>query len=58
MALRDATLATINRPSVRARLEGEGAQPIGSTPREFAEMMREESARWKDVVKDAGVTVE
>ena len=58
MALRDATLATINRPSVRARLEGEGAQPIGSTPREFAEMMREESARWKDVVKAAGVTVD
>lgn len=58
MALRDATLAAINRPSVRARLEREGAQPIGSTPREFAEMMREESARWKDVVKDAGVTVE
>jgi tripartite-type tricarboxylate transporter receptor subunit TctC len=58
MALRDATLAAINRPTIRERLESEGAEPIGSTPREFAEMMRAESARWKDLVKDAAVPVE
>ena len=38
--LRAATVAAINTQRVRDRLQNEGAEPIGSTPREFAAMMR------------------
>ena len=43
---------------VRDRLQNEGAEPIGSTPQEFSEMMRTESKRWADVLKDAAISVE
>jgi tripartite-type tricarboxylate transporter receptor subunit TctC len=43
---------------VRARLEEEGGEPIGSTPEEFAAMMKAESDRWAQVVKDANITVD
>jgi tripartite-type tricarboxylate transporter receptor subunit TctC len=57
-ALRKATVAAINTPKVRDRLLNDGAEPIGSTPAEFAGMMRTESKRWADVVKDMAISVE
>lgn len=56
--LRDATIETITKGIVRERLEGEGAEPIGNTPEEFAAMMKAELARWADVVKQAAIKVE
>jgi tripartite-type tricarboxylate transporter receptor subunit TctC len=43
---------------VRDRFQNEGAEPIGSTPKEFADMMQTESKRWAEVVKSAAITVE
>ena len=56
--LREATIETITKGVVRERLEAEGAEPIGNTPEEFAAMMKAESARWADVVKQANIKVD
>ena len=39
---------------MRRRLHEQGAEPVGSTPEEFAKFMREEVARWAEVVKASG----
>ncbi len=39
---------------MRKRLHEQGAEPVGSTPEQFAKFMREEIARWSDVVKVSG----
>jgi len=56
--LRDATIETITKGVVRERLEAEGAEPIGNTPEEFAAMMKAESARWAEVVKQASIKID
>ena len=56
--LREATIETITKGVVRERLEAEGAEPIGNTPEEFASMMKAESTRWADVVKQANIKVD
>jgi tripartite-type tricarboxylate transporter receptor subunit TctC len=56
--LREATIQTITKGVVRDRLEAEGAEPIGNTPEEFAAMMKAESARWADVVKQASIKLD
>ena len=56
--LREATIETITKGVVRERLEAEGAEPIGNAPDEFAAMMKTESARWADVVKQAAIKVD
>ena len=53
--LRDATVAAINSPEVVPRLAIEGAEPVGNTPEEFADFMKQESARWSEVIKKAGI---
>ena len=56
--LRQATVDTINSDIVRQRLEAEGAEPIGNTPEQFAEMMKAESDRWAKVIKEGNITVD
>jgi tripartite-type tricarboxylate transporter receptor subunit TctC len=56
--LRTATVAAINSRLVRDRLHNEGAEPIGSTAREFSDMMTMESKRWAEVLKGASISVE
>ena len=41
-------------PDMRKRLEEQGGEPIGSTPEEFAALLREEVAKWAEVVKVSG----
>jgi len=56
--IRQATVASIKEGVVKDRLENEGAEPIGNTPEEFAAMMKTESARWADVIKKAGISID
>ena len=56
--LREATIETITKGVVRERLEAEAAEPVGNTPEEFAAMMKAESARWADLVKQANIKVD
>jgi len=46
------------RPETRAQFETQGADPVGSTPEEFADLIRRESARYAKVVKSSGATVD
>ena len=45
-------------PEVRDRLLADGAEPIGSTPPAFQKHLATEIAKWRTVVKRAGVTAE
>ena len=45
-------------PDLRDRLKGLGTTPVGSTPAELAAHVRNEVARWTQVVKTAGVKAE
>ena len=48
----------LNSPDVRARLAQQGAEPLGSTPQEYAAYVKKELARWAGVVKATGVTLD
>jgi tripartite-type tricarboxylate transporter receptor subunit TctC len=54
--------AEINRtlvsPTVRERLAALGAEPAPRSPEQFAELMRTEHAKWGDVVRRAGATID
>jgi len=41
-------------PEVRKRMVEQGADPVGSTPEQFSKLLREEVARWAEVVKISG----
>ena len=48
----------IAAPAVKERFAAEGAEPVGSTPAEFAVHVRNELKRWADVTKAAGISLE
>jgi len=48
----------LKMPSVREQLAGQGAEPVGDTPEEFAQFTRSEIAKWAQVVKTSGAKVE
>ena len=50
--------AALKTPFVRERYATLGIEPVGNTPREFFEQVREDLARWEKVVKAANVKVE
>jgi tripartite-type tricarboxylate transporter receptor subunit TctC len=43
-------------PEMRKRLAEQGAEPVGSTAEEFAKILRDEVAKWAEVVKVSGAT--
>ena len=45
----------VNGPDVRARMAVEGAEPVGSTPEQFAARVQSEIAKWSKVIKAAGI---
>lgn len=44
--------------AVAARFKADDAEPIGSTPREYADFVAKEQARWKEVIQKAKVKVD
>ena len=53
------TLAqTLAQPEMRSQLAAAGAEPVASTPEEFAKFMRAESDKWARVIKTANVKAE
>jgi len=45
-------------PDVRARLNGLGAEVLGSTPEEFGTFIQSELVKWGKAVKESGARVE
>jgi tripartite-type tricarboxylate transporter receptor subunit TctC len=41
-------------PNIRKRIEGANAEPTGTTPAEFAQIVRADLARWSALLKDLG----
>ena len=49
---------TTQSPDIVERLAPDGGEPVGSTPEQFGRHLALEIARWRKVVKDAGIKVE
>jgi len=50
--------ASLADASVRQRLSGEGADPVGSTPEEYEQFTRTEIDKWIKVARNAGIQPE
>ncbi len=50
--------SAINFPDVREFMAREGAEPVGSTPQEFAAFFRNEVERYANVIRTANIRVE
>jgi tripartite-type tricarboxylate transporter receptor subunit TctC len=54
-----ATIAeSVRAPRLRETMQAAGLDPVVNTPAEFAQVLREEIAKWAKVVKAAGVAVQ
>jgi len=56
--LQQTLAATLALPEVRSQLAAVGAEPVASSPEDFAKFMRAESQKWARVIKAGGVKVE
>jgi tripartite-type tricarboxylate transporter receptor subunit TctC len=57
-ALGEATARAARSPDTRQRLVEQGADPVGNTPEEFAKLLREEVAKYAEVVRISGAKAE
>ena len=48
----------IKIPEIRDRFLALGAEPVGSTPEQFAAFYRNEVAKWGKVVKESGAQID
>jgi tripartite-type tricarboxylate transporter receptor subunit TctC len=48
------TVKVLRDPEIKQRLGADGAMPVGNTPAQFAEYMREEAPKWAKVVTQSG----
>ncbi|ALM87320.1 LacI family transcriptional regulator [Bordetella sp. N] len=53
--LHEALVSALKDPEVRKRFDDVGAQPIGSTPAEFADYLKKEDAKWAEVIKKGDI---
>lgn len=51
-------MKALNSPEVKAKLAVQGAEPLGSTPEEYGQYIQSEIARWGQVVKLTGATLD
>ncbi|MGH8764569.1 MAG: Bug family tripartite tricarboxylate transporter substrate binding protein [Burkholderiales bacterium] len=45
-------------PEVKDRLGSLGVEPLGGTPEQFAQLIRDDTAKWAKVVAQAGIAIE
>jgi tripartite-type tricarboxylate transporter receptor subunit TctC len=53
--LNAAVVRYIQQPETKARFAAQGARPIGSTPAEFAALLRAEQDKWSRLFKEANI---
>ena len=56
--LNSAVVAAVKDPKVRERIVADGGDPVGGTPDELGAILRADHARWGEVVKKAGISVD
>jgi tripartite-type tricarboxylate transporter receptor subunit TctC len=56
--LNNEVVTALKAPDVHEKLLAQGAEPMPGSPEAFASFMREESAKWAPVVKQAGVKLD
>lgn len=56
--LQKAVVDVLKEDEVQQRLKDLGAQPVGSTPTEFAAFLKKEDAKWGDVVKQGDIKLD
>jgi tripartite-type tricarboxylate transporter receptor subunit TctC len=56
--LNAAVNAAVKTPEVHERLLQFGSEAAGSTPEQFAALIRRDSAKWADVVKRSGAKID
>lgn len=56
--MRDALVAVLAMPSVKAQIAAQGAIAISTTPEEYRKLMQQESVKWAAVVKKGQITLE
>jgi tripartite-type tricarboxylate transporter receptor subunit TctC len=57
-ALHAQTVQALGTKEIRDKLLSEGAEPVGNTPQQFAEVIRDDLAKWTAVAKKAGIEAE
>ena len=55
MKLHAATVKALATPTVRDTLARQGVESVGSTPEEFAKLIRDEWSKWEKVIRTAGL---
>jgi tripartite-type tricarboxylate transporter receptor subunit TctC len=56
--LNEAVARATQDAAIRKRFLDDGVEPVGSTPEEFAALIRSDMAKWATVVKDANIKAE
>ncbi|KJK24527.1 ABC transporter substrate-binding protein [Burkholderiaceae bacterium 16] len=51
-------VAAIREPAVNKRLVEFGVEPVGSTPAQFADLLRSETARWHKLIRDLKIKLD
>ena len=57
-ALAQGVIRATRDPDTRRRLLEQGAEPVGSTPEDFQRLLKDEVARWGEVVRISGAKAE
>jgi tripartite-type tricarboxylate transporter receptor subunit TctC len=52
------TVKVLKLPEIKDRMAGDGAEPVGNTPEQFAAYLRSETTKWAGIVKRAGVNAQ
>lgn len=56
--MREALVAVLNMPAVKAQIAAQGAVATPTTPEEYRKLMQQESVKWAAVVKKGRITLE
>ena len=57
-ALNKQIVSAIREPGVNKKLQDFGVEPVGSTPAEFADLLKNETTRWQKLIRDLGITLD
>ena len=56
--LHDEIVKIIKSPEMKARLAELGLEPVGSSPSEFGQFIRDENVKWAKIAKEANVKLQ